>query len=397
MRSFSLIGEIVQMGGRERLLTAFFFLLIALMAGPIQAEETVQKPSIKDMAAVVADGTRSDRERLNAARLLAESQDRDSLTPIFKVIGDNREKGILRAAMVRALDKSSQRHAVVPFLNGLLSKKEDIPEVRAAVAFTLGSLGDPSSKPLLLKNISDPHPDVRQAARSALLSIGGEGIDRVGLLIDTLKDRSQSRAIMAMAALQLGQLKDERSLWPLIEVLKEKVNEPNLGAPKDFKGFIEARRHAKENVQATAARALGQLGKNESIPVLLKFTCASDAELRIAVFEALATLKANEAVPAARKAIGSDSNHRVRRWAGVLLREVDSREALPELRKALSDPDPGVRLQAALSIGKMKDKEALKNLEDALSKETYKDVREAIENAIRIISGLRGRQAQNDA
>jgi HEAT repeat protein len=55
---------------------------------------------------------------------------------------------------------------------------------------------------------------------------------------------------------------------------------------------------------------------------------------------------------------------------------------LPELRRALSDPDPGVRLQAAQALGQMGDREAIEKLKEALQKETHKEVKEALEKAL---------------
>lgn len=379
-------------GGRGAIPVAIFFLLFVLCPSPVPAEErAVRKPpSVRAMADLVEDRAKSDRTRLKAARALAESTDPEALPPLFKVIRDPKEKGILRAAVVRTLVRSPKKEEVVPFLEERLADKEDSSEVRAAAAFAVGSLGGPSGKPLLLRTASDPHPEVRLAARTALLQIGGEGVDPVGILSEIIRDRAQRGSVRVDAAMGLGETKEARALPPLLEVLKEKVSEtPPSQNPEDF---FAARAAAKRNLPAAAARALGRLGDPKATPALLALAETPQADLRVAVFEALATLKARGAVPAARRALASDTEQRVRRWAAVLLREVSAKDALPELRRALSDPDPGVRLQAAQALGQMEDRESIEKLKEALQKETFKEAKEALRVALERLSTSPGQK-----
>jgi HEAT repeat protein len=371
--------------GRGKTPTAFLFLLLVLSGSPVSAgEPPARKPvPVSDLAKVVEDGTNSDRTRVEAARQLALSPDPEAISPILKVIGDAHEKGILRAALIHTLDQTPHKKAVIPVLEARLANKEDPYEVREATASTLGSLGELSSKPLLLRTSSDPHPEVRQAARSSLLKVGGEGVDRMRILIETLQDQDQPGTVRASAARQLGETKYPRAFLPLLEALKEKSIE--APPPQNFAEFLASRAAAKGNVQAAAARSLGNIGDPEAIPHLISLASSKSIELRVAVFEALATLKAKDAVPAARKSLSSDPEQQVRRWAALLLREIGDREALPDLRRALSDADPGVRLQAAQALGKMKDREALKEIEKILSQEKSSEVHEALENTFRIL------------
>ncbi len=369
--------------GTGAVLIVSFFVFTGLSVASVAAEERpAQKPlSVAELGKVVGDRTKPDRARLEAAKTLAESPDPEALLPLFEVIRDAHEKGLLRVALVRTLNYTSHKKTVIPFLEERLANKEDSREVRAAAASTLGALGEPSSKQALLRASSDPTPEVRQAARSSLLNFGGEGVDRIRILIETLQDQDQPAIVRAPAATRLGEAKDPRALPPLFEALREKSMEPL--PPKNFDEFLASRAAAKRNVPASAARALGLIGDPQAISPLLSLVSSENAELRISVFEALATMKAREAVSAARKAIAEDAEYRVRRWAAVLLKEVASKEALTEIRRALRDSDPGVRVQAAQAIEKIKDEEARKNLEEALSKETNPEVRAALTNAIR--------------
>jgi HEAT repeat protein len=287
--------------------------------------------------------------------------------------------------MTRLLGRSPQRQPASAFLVERLADEKEVAEVRAAAASSLGSLKDASSGSLaqLRRASGDVEPSVRLAARSALLKIGGEGIDRAGLLIDIVQDSAQPDAAKASAAEQLGELKDARTLPALIQALGAKGSDGP--PPRTLPEFFASRAAAKRNLPAAAARALGRLGDPKAIPPLIDVAATLQGEARVAAFETLAALKARDAVPAARKAL-SDPDQRVRRWAAVLLREVGAKEALPELRQALADEDPGVRLQAVLALERLNDRESVERIKDAETKETHQEVRKAMEQAVRTMS-----------
>ncbi len=208
----------------------------------------------------------------------------------------------------------------------------------------------------------------------------GIWVDRAGLLIAALKDTEQRAAVRTDAARELGEIKDMRASLPLILALREKS--PDMPNPQTPKEFFAARSLVKEHLPATAARALGRLGSRDALSPLLSMKDTPDNEFRTAIFEALSMLKAPDAMPVARKAILYDTDHRVRRWAGVILKDAGDKETLPVLLKALKDTDPGVRLQAAQAVGKIKDCKAIKDMEETLAREENKEVKEAMNNAV---------------
>lgn len=376
-------------GGPERIGAAMFFLFLALSAHPALpsvgnawAEEPAIRTQIdvKQLSALVCDGKQSDRARIKAAKVLAESEDPKEMEPLFAAIRDSNERPLLRAAITRTLGRTPQKALAATFLGERLDDKREISEVRTAAAETVGHLKEPSSKEILLQATKDPDPNVRLAARGALLELGGAGIDRGALLIATLQETAHPGVARASASRQLGEMKDPRALPALREALQEKG--PEIPEPKNPGELFAAWAAVKGHVPAAAARALGKVGDPVAVPALLAAAGRPDAELRAAVFEALAALNDRRAIPAAREALAKATEFRVRRWAAVLLKEVGAREALPDLRQALSDPDPGVRLQAAQAVGAMRDQEAKGKLEEALQKETHKEVREAISRAL---------------
>lgn len=369
-------------GGRAVVPAAFFFVLLCLLSVPLGAEEAYhQKPTaVEEPAKTIADASKPDRERVGAARLLAESDDPKALDPLVAVISNQKENPLLRAAIVHALVKSPQKPLVAAFIKERLADEKESPEVRAAAASALGQLPPLGSKEVLSSASMDSHPQVRQAARSALLMLGGEVVDSANLLIAILQDAKQRAAVRANAARQLGELKDMRALQPLILALGEKS--PDIPKPQTAKDFFDLHSLVKRHLPASAARALGRLGSHDAVSPLLSLVHTTDDEFRLAIFEALAMLKTPKAAPIAKTAIISDADFRVRRWAGVILKDAADKESLPVLLKALNDTDAGVRLQAAQAIGDIRDCSAIKDLKKALGQEENKEVRNSMEKAL---------------
>lgn len=341
--------------------------------------------NVETLSAAVRDAARSDRVRMSAAKELAVSTDPQALEPIFFVVRDRETRPLLRGAMTRLLGQSPQGEPVAVFLVERLADIRETADVRSAAAASLGALKDLSNEAIaqLRRANDDADPAVRLAARWALVRIGEEKIDPVPPLIAILQDPAQPDAAKAPAAERLGELKDRRSQQALIQALS--AGSADGPTPRTLQEFFASRAAAKRNLPAAAARALGRLGDPAAVPILIDAAETAGGETKVAMFEALATLKASQAIPAARTAL-SDPDQRVRRWAALLLREAEAKEALPELRQALRDEDPGVRLQAVQALERLNDRDSVEKIKETLSKETLKEVREAMEQALRTLS-----------
>ncbi|MBI5612159.1 MAG: HEAT repeat domain-containing protein [Gammaproteobacteria bacterium] len=371
-------------------LPVFFVVFIhpvVLSSGSARAEETaIRKPiDVERLSATVRDRGQSDRARINVAGILVKSGDPKALEPVFEVIRTAAENPMLRAAIVRTLDRAVQKARATRFLAELLNDGQQADEVRAAAAASLGALGAVEDRPALMRYCSDPTPTLRLSACTALLELGGTEMERTELFIKILTDDAQPGHARADAAYQLGRRKDPAGLAPLSTVLAEESAE--IPEPKNPGEYFASRAAAKADVPMAAARALGQLGDARAAPSLLARTKTAVGELRMELFKALALLKAREALPAARAAIIDDDDQRVRRWAAVLLKELKNPESLPELRRAVEqDRDPGVRLQAVQALEAMQDREAVTLIQEALPKEELKEVRAAMEQALTSLS-----------
>ncbi len=86
----------------------------------------------------------------------------------------------------------------------------------------------------------------------------------------------------------------------------------------------------------------------------------------------------------------------VRKNAARTLGKMGTHDAVPALLGALKEPDPGVRAEAAKSLGSLTDERAFGPLHDALSNDSDREVRKAASNSIEIIKSFLENQKQKD-
>jgi HEAT repeat protein/beta-lactamase regulating signal transducer with metallopeptidase domain len=106
-------------------------------------------------------------------------------------------------------------------------------------------------------------------------------------------------------------------------------------------------------VRMAAARALGELHDHRAVAQLIATLSDSTWRVRELVVWALSETKDARAVTALCTVLLSDSQVEVRRGAAEALGEIASAEALPALKQALQDSEPGVRGKAAWAISEI--------------------------------------------
>jgi HEAT repeat protein len=104
-----------------------------------------------------------------------------------------------------------------------------------------------------------------------------------------------------------------------------------------------------------AATALKQFpgSAEQVVPQLVDALHDSDAEVRENAFQSLHFYgaQAKSAGPALREMLKHDPDAKTRQHAAALLGSINDRDAIPALSEALDDRDPGVRLEATVSLG----------------------------------------------
>jgi len=220
--------------------------------------------------------------------------------------------------------------------------------------------------------MAQPDPLVRRVAARALGRIGSP--DGLPLLVRALAD--QDSTVQTEAAFALGQLADSEALPALVNRLSEprpllpltvaeivtaiaKIGGPGAGA--EFRNLLGGSGLSDEDDRWTAISAVVQeswrLGRDAPVDQLLPYLETDSTLARVAAFYTLGRLRA---VSAGNRMLAGlrDENPLVRAWAARTLTRAYADSArlghagvMGQLGQACADPDAGVRIQAARSLG----------------------------------------------
>lgn len=197
-----------------------------------------------------------------------------------------------------------RERAVAALINALINDPYD--PVRSSVAESLGKIGDAKAVGPLTKAMEDRVFVVRTTAIKALGKIGKPAVES---LIEGLKNSDEN--VRMYAAMGLGEIRDIRTVEPLIEALRLKTR---LGG-----------------AEGSAARALAEIGEPAVEPLI---------------------------------AVLKDSNDNVRIWAIISLGDIGDARAVEPLINALKDSNKKVRSFAAKALKKIGGKKAEKSVRD---------------------------------
>ncbi|MBI3990515.1 MAG: HEAT repeat domain-containing protein [Candidatus Omnitrophica bacterium] len=285
----------------------------------------------------------------------------------------------------------------VELLSAALREKD--PSVRSQSAWALGEAGKYKLPELnnkiiaaLITGLKDTDPRVRATSVAALAKIGGK--DAVAGIINSLEDDDVS--VKREAALALIELKPEEAVSSLIKAL----DGPDI------------------LVRKYAISALGSIGNAESFEPLKNILSSKDTSLKPEVLKSMAKINKKEALQYIVAALSDDypptrgdaclllgsigavdkvdsilvalkDNHfYVRRSAAQSLGELNIKEdsVIQPLIPMLNDGDASVRIQACLTLTKLKAEPALQPLYAKLADED-KFVRRRAAQAIVDIGG----------
>lgn len=212
--------------------------------------------------------------------------------------------------------------------------------VRQAAIGALTAIGEPSV-PVLGLCLSDPQPDVQEAASSVLALIADDRV--VAPLIAALG--SQDWIVRMHAAKALGRIKDARAIEPLIPLLQDKVKAVReevaialaaIGEPA-LPSLLDALKHPEWLVRLHAVEALGKSRSADAVePLLWALFNDHDQAVREDIVRALGDLadgRAMEFLVTVMKEPG------LRPLAVEALGKIGDRSAVPVLIAVLEDND----------------------------------------------------------
>jgi HEAT repeat protein len=185
------------------------------------------------------------------------------------------------------------------------------------------------------------------------------------LLSSLLNDETEPEDVRSAVALTLGKVGRTEEVLPLLAAQwdTDSITLKNyliqalgmLGEAECAPLLIEALKHPNNNIFASAAEALGQLGPGvvPHLVALLENGAADDARC-VAAWQ-LGTVGGRDALPSLVKTVAEDPNIEVVALAIWALGEIGVRtpEAIAVLEQARLKPEPEVRLRAELALKKI--------------------------------------------
>ena len=284
---------------------------------------------------------------------------------------DSDADDLVRRAAAAALGRLGAASAV-PALIALL---DDAPEVAVVAAGALGHIGDRRALEPLLAALDDPHAALRQAAVSALNSLGHPDLaTRLPVLLRDASPRVREAAVRAA-----GYLGDASHLDAMLalqvdddEAVRRSVVEQliRFEDPRAAAAVADALAHGTPPVRAAAARALAYGEPREAI-ARVKAACG-DADPWVRYYGA--------------RSLGHLGRHSPAEASGVLLAlathdsvppvriaALDALAALGDvaeagaLRAIADDPDPAVAAPALAALGTARGGDTLEPLVAALA------------------------------
>lgn len=242
-----------------------------------------------------------------------------------------------------------------------LKSKDAAERWRAAGALTLVARDLPGGVLEYLKGaLGDSHPFVRWQAGLALASAGR---DRgLPLLVRALRDEGDVGRAAAVDALAVM---------------------PDAAAWQEVASLLKS---ADPTVRQSCAEALGRIGAVESAGHLVDALKDESKWVRRAAARALGHVGNEGAfLPLCERLVDGNEAAFVRRSAAYALGALRASPALSYLVRAIDDPDPQVRLNAAWALGRIENRDALPALrrlaeDDALDGMVAEAARRAVSN-----------------
>ncbi|MBN2121935.1 HEAT repeat domain-containing protein [Candidatus Micrarchaeota archaeon] len=243
--------------------------------------------------------------------------DAEVISSLINVLGD--DEGKMLSGFAEAFGENARTLAIL---------RTEILRVKAAEA--LGTIGNRSAVPSLIKALGDENPNLVFSATGALGKIGGT--KSRDALLNVMEDEKRDVKLRAYAAFKLGQISGAKTDAKIVSAL------------------IKALESGHEKIRESAANSLGIIGDASSIPALVKTVLNDNAKVRRSAAGALRSMGA-KAVPALLEVI-SEGENPFRRGktsdeeavlAVKMLMEVGDSSALPQLEQAMRHGNEAVK------------------------------------------------------
>jgi len=360
-------------------------LVVSLSPNVLAAERpplSNAEPALQQLGKDLADQSLPLTQRLEIVRVLGGWATGQVRAPLLATLKDAAPE--LRTAAARALGWPGNREAI-PALRERAEMAGESAAVRAAAVHSLGIIGDPSTRALLVAATQDPDAGVRQAALwGVTLGPLADPTDRTSHLIRLAEDWDLDGLLRCDAIRALVNVKEDRVVEAFMRIVEREPPVPIAlpGTTLTQPQIMELRRVQARDVAAWAAGALGEVRSKGALTLLLKTAeDPTDFFLRQMSITALIALGGPEARPVFVRRL-EDRLPENRALALMGLTQLADRAAIGSMLPRLNDQDPLVRAQAVLALATLGDATVRPALEALQRNESDSNVLGALERAL---------------
>lgn len=289
-----------------------------------------------------------------AAWALGQIGDEGAIGALVDLLGNNDYDEEARAAAATALGAIGHPDAAEPLQNAmghwerLFSKDEFVvggrsEHIGAAAARALGYLYSPEVvRTLLGAYKSDGSVEVKSAVADALKQLGSQATPS---LVEYLNRQDVHVSVRVLVAKTLGAIRATNATDDLIEALQTEGHGLVEGAAARALGEIGDRRAtsalihlltARGTMSEAASEALGKLNDPQAIPALMAALSHDWLGTRVQAARSLGKLKDRRALAPLKKVLGNfEADFALRQAAAEALGDLGACEAVPVLKEAL--------------------------------------------------------------
>jgi cyclophilin family peptidyl-prolyl cis-trans isomerase/HEAT repeat protein len=254
--------------------------------------------------------------------------------------------------------------------------EDENPRVRERAAFACGLLKNRSAIPFLAAHLQDDDDQVRARTVEALGRVGGEMLGEKirPLLADPAEE------VRCKAALALWRLDDRGAVPDLIAALDGAGGEflhslgytlMRLATPECFETFQALLEQSDPEVRANAVRGLGNLQEPRALPILQRSLRDPDRRVVVEAVRALEKVGDKTAAGALLESLSTSRDENLVSETIKVLGNLGEKGASEKLSRFLSSDSEILRGEAAVALAKLEKERALEDLKELLKDESW--------------------------
>ena len=272
--------------------------------------------------------------------------------------------------------------AVEPLIKAL---KDENPTKREMSARTLGEIGSTWAIEPLILLLGDLYPSVQQASIEALVKTGKPSVEP---LIKELNNKSST--VRKNVLTVLGEIRDPDSIKPAVPLLIDDSSEVRIKAKEVIRKFdknavpclIEALNSENPSIREISAEILGEIKDSRSVEPLIMKLKDKDRSVREKSLKAIINTGDGSVEILIKYLNNKDRN--IRKNVIFAIGETGNKKAVKPLSLMIKDKNSEIRRYTAEALGKTDDTGAAEPLLNMFLYDKDEHVKESALNALRI-------------